>query len=144
MYNSYAATWLMALAFHGRRGLMQDFKFRPGKHGKPLLVTEGLPRRVRDYDFNLTNTRGLIGLAVAAGAKVGIDCERLDRKFKFPCERLAKRMLSVQEREELLGVEPSAQPTVKVTHSHTMSAKLTRILQGQRNATAMPVPIRMT
>jgi phosphopantetheinyl transferase len=83
---------------------LQDFKFRPGKHGKPLLVTEGLPRRVRDYDFNLTNTKGLIGLAVAAGARVGIDCERLDRSFTFAVEKIAKRMYSPEERDELEGV----------------------------------------
>lgn len=82
---------------------MQDFKFRPGKHGKPLLVTDGLPRRVRDYDFNLTNTRGLIGLAVAAGARVGIDCERLDRNFTYAVGKIATRMYSSEEREELKG-----------------------------------------
>lgn len=84
---------------------LSDFKFRPGKHGKPLLVTDGLPRRVRDYDFNLTNTRGLIGLAVAAGARVGIDCERLDRKFTYTVEKIAARMYSSAEREELQGIE---------------------------------------
>lgn len=67
-------------------------------------MTDGLPRRVRDYDFNLTNTRGLIGLAVAAGARVGIDCERLDRKFTYTVEKIATRMYSSAEREELQGV----------------------------------------
>jgi hypothetical protein len=48
---------------------------------------------------------------------VGIDCERLDRKLKFTCERVAKRMFSVEEREELLGARhPHSSPTLR-THN---------------------------
>lgn len=81
---------------------MQDFKFQVGEHGKPMLDTEGLPKRIRDFDFNITHTDGLIGLAVAAGAKVGIDCERIDRTLRSQAERIAGKMFSVEEQQELL------------------------------------------
>lgn len=90
---------------------MQDFKFQIGEHGKPMLDTKGLPRRIREFDFNITHTDGLIGLAVAAGAKVGIDCERIDRTLRSRAERIAGKMFSEAEQQELLRalpVSPSA------------------------------------
>ena len=94
---------------------MQDFKFQIGEHGKPMLDTKGLPRRIREFDFNITHTDGLIGLAVAAGAKVGIDCERIDRRLTLRAERLAGKMFSEAEQQELLRALSS--PILSTPHS---------------------------
>lgn len=88
---------------------MQDFKFQVGEYGKPMLDTEGLPKRIREFDFNITHTDGLIGLAVAAGAKVGIDCERIDRSLRMRAEKIAGKMFSAEEQQELLGTPTGTQ-----------------------------------
>ena len=69
-----------------------------------MLDCEMLPRRARTIDFNLTGTDGMIGVAVSAGVRVGIDCERWDRKMRFAPHRVAKRWLAQQEYDQLIGV----------------------------------------
>ena len=84
--------------------VLQDLKFKYSEHGKPLLDFDQLPRRARGIDFNLTNTDGLIAVAVAAGVRVGVDCERLDRRVTFSPLRIAKKHFSPAEHAQLLGV----------------------------------------
>eukprot|EP00892_Ulva_mutabilis_P003909 jgi/Ulvmu1/1890/UM012_0047.1 len=91
---------------------LSDFKFQVGEFGKPMLVTDGLPKRIREFDFNITHTDGLIGLAVAAGAKVGIDCERIDRTLRSQVEKIAGKMFSAEEQEELLQL-PEGSPRLQ-------------------------------
>ena len=83
--------------------LVQDLKFQNNEHGKPLLDCNQLPRRARTLDFNLTNTGGLLAVAVAAGVRIGVDCERLDRSVSFGPERIAQRFFSPQEQAQLLS-----------------------------------------
>lgn len=82
---------------------MQDLKFKTAEHGKPELDCSMLPNRARHIDFNLTGTNGMLGCAVAAGIRIGVDCERWDRRMKYPPERVAKRFMSQAEREQLTG-----------------------------------------
>jgi phosphopantetheinyl transferase len=82
---------------------LQDLKFQFNRHGKPLLECSGLPRRACGLDFNVTHTTGLIGVAVAAGMRVGIDCEQRLRRAHRGAENVAARMFSKPERNQLLG-----------------------------------------
>lgn len=99
---------MLAIGNERAAPITQDFKFSIGEFGKPLLDTQGLPRRIREFDFNITHTDGLVGVAVAAGAKVGIDCERVDRQLsgRARAERIARRMFSEEEQQELLRALP--------------------------------------
>lgn len=73
------------------------------EHGKPELDCQKLPKRARFLDFNLTDTPGLQAVAVAAGVKIGIDCERIDRAVRFAPERIARKMFSSTECAQLQG-----------------------------------------
>jgi 4'-phosphopantetheinyl transferase len=53
------------------------WRFALGPHGKPELAPGQLAREV---GFNLSHCRGLVAVAVAADAVVGIDVEALDRR----------------------------------------------------------------
>ncbi len=50
--------------------------FRPDDRGKPRLIGETADRDLR---FNLTHTDGLVAVAAAEGAEIGIDAEAVDR-----------------------------------------------------------------
>lgn len=73
------------------------------EHGKPKLDCKKLPGRARFLDFNLTDTPGLQAVAVAAGVKVGIDCERTSRTVRLTPERVARKMFSPRECAQLEG-----------------------------------------
>jgi 4'-phosphopantetheinyl transferase len=52
------------------------WQFSAGKHGKPELVTGQIDCDLR---FNLSHTKGMVAVAIAIGADVGIDVEATDR-----------------------------------------------------------------
>jgi len=69
------------------------WRFSAGPLGKPEIAgPAGLP----PLSFNLTHTAGLVACAVAAGQRVGVDAERLDRPVA--CLDLARRAFSAGER----------------------------------------------
>lgn len=83
---------------------LSDLKFVKGPFGKPYLDISRLPKRAAYLDFNHTNTDGLIGVAVGMGVKVGLDCEKLSRRPKFDALRVAQRLFSAAEQEELMAI----------------------------------------
>ena len=90
-----------------RAPAVQDLTFVATEHGKPQLDCQRLPRRARFLDFNLTDTPGLQAVAVAAGVKIGIDCERSDRSVHFAPEHIARKMFSARECAQLAGADPA-------------------------------------
>lgn len=85
-----------------------DLRFRRGSRGRPRLDHPGAP------DFNLSDTVGGAVLAVAAGGRVGIDIERVDRQP--PVERLASRWFAPGEAEALARLEPEAARAAFLRH----------------------------
>ena len=79
------------------------WRFVPGPHGRPEI--EGHPTALR---FNLSNTRGLVVCAVARGAEVGVDVERLDRRAPLD---VADRFFARAEVAELRALPPDRQPS---------------------------------
>lgn len=53
------------------------WRFDTTDRGKPLLPASDPARRT--ISFNLSHTHGLVACAIAAGADVGVDVERIDR-----------------------------------------------------------------
>jgi 4'-phosphopantetheinyl transferase len=85
----------------------QDWKFRTNRYGKPEIAS---PASAQSLRFNLTNTDGLVGCAVAFGRDVGIDAEGIDHAvaiaeiaehFFTPAEVVALRALPPDERSTL-------------------------------------------
>jgi 4'-phosphopantetheinyl transferase len=73
----------------------QQWRFRPGPHGKPEIVwPEGYVGRLH---FNVSHTEGVVVLALAEGSPVGVDVERIDRPSDF--EGLARRFFAPEEAE---------------------------------------------
>ena|GEM_PF-6857389 len=68
------------------RGIRGEVARAPG--GKPYLVGRD------DVHFNLSHTRGMIGVAISAHHPVGIDVQRSDREVSMA---LAERVLSPDE-----------------------------------------------
>ena len=75
-------------------------RFERNSHGKPYLPGQDQPQ------FNLTNSNGLIALAVAVKAEIGIDVEYLHRKAA--CLQLARRYFTKGEAETFEGLDESA------------------------------------
>lgn len=75
-------------------------RFERNPHGKPFLPKADQPR------FNLTNSNGLVVLAVTADVEVGIDVEYTMRKAA--CLQLARRYFTGDEAATFEGLEESA------------------------------------
>ena len=68
------------------------FAFEAGAHGKPAARIGGRPAGVA---FNLSHTRGLVGVAIADGARaLGLDVEPIDRRAPFG---VARRYFTAEE-----------------------------------------------
>lgn len=78
-----------------------DLVFQIGQHGKPFVVNPP----IRDFDTNLSHTRGRIAVAIAWGGRVGIDVEAVDRKTD-PAE-IAPRVFAPEEIEWMLSTGES-------------------------------------
>lgn len=76
-----------------------------GPHGKPELA-DGVASRIC---FNLSHTRGLAVLAIAAGRDVGIDVERLRDDKPAPL-KIAERYFTAGERSALEAANREDQP----------------------------------
>ncbi|MCX7899762.1 MAG: 4'-phosphopantetheinyl transferase superfamily protein [Methylocystis sp.] len=48
----------------------RDWRFAAGAHGKPYLVDAPI-----DLRFSLSHTRGMVAVAIAKGAEIGVDVE---------------------------------------------------------------------
>jgi 4'-phosphopantetheinyl transferase len=84
-----------------------DVRLVYGEHGKPAL--DGAGAHGSRLRFNATHAQGLALYALAAGAEVGIDVERLRHvddaeriveRYFAPAEREALRALAMEERDE--------------------------------------------
>lgn len=80
-----------------------SLKFSRNDYGKPKLESPLCSSNLRPLHFNLTHTRGLIGIAVTRGREIGLDAEPLSRKPKGGILPLARRWLSRLEIEQLSG-----------------------------------------
>lgn len=70
-------------------------------NGRPCIALAG----VGDLDFNVSDTRGLVALLIARGARAAIDVEHLDRGVNV--ERMARRFFSPAEQEAFFGLDES-------------------------------------
>lgn len=77
-----------------------ELKFERNPHGKPYLPGENKPQ------FNLTNSHGVVALAVTSGIEVGIDIEYLHRKVA--CLSLARRYFTPEEAASFEGLNEEA------------------------------------
>jgi len=83
-------------------------RFAAGPHGKPNLVAEQNGRGLR---FNISHCAGMVVVAVATGAEIGIDVESVDRdwtmdlaeSFLAPAELAAMRELAEAARAQALA-----------------------------------------
>jgi 4'-phosphopantetheinyl transferase len=82
----------------------RELRFVTGATGRPALAP---PFDGSGLDFNLAHTPGLVVLAVALGAAVGIDVENQDKKV--PLE-VARRYFSQVEADALDALPAQAQP----------------------------------
>jgi 4'-phosphopantetheinyl transferase len=81
-----------------------ELRFVSGTSGRLALAP---PFDASGLDFNLAHTPGLVALAVARGAPVGIDVERYDKKV--PLE-VARRFFSPIEADALDALPPQSRP----------------------------------
>jgi 4'-phosphopantetheinyl transferase len=82
----------------------RELKFVSGATGRPALAP---PFDASGLVFNLAHTRGLVALAVARGAPLGIDVEIYEKKV--PLE-VARRYFSPAEVDALEALPGDAQP----------------------------------
>ncbi|HEU5137071.1 MAG TPA: 4'-phosphopantetheinyl transferase superfamily protein [Steroidobacteraceae bacterium] len=82
----------------------RELEFVNGPAGRPALAA---PHDASGLDFNLAHTRGLVVLAVARGATVGIDVEIYEKNV--PLE-VARRFFSGVEADTLQALPGDAQP----------------------------------
>jgi 4'-phosphopantetheinyl transferase len=73
-----------------------ELQFERNPHGKPYLPGDNKPQ------FNLTNSNGVVALAVTAGIEVGVDIEYLHRKVA--CLNLARRYFTPEEAQSFEGL----------------------------------------
>lgn len=81
----------------------QGLRLEARADGKPELVE---PRLTPRLDFNLTHAHGVVALAMARDADVGIDVEDVARRVGI--EPLEARVLSESERRALAGLDAVA------------------------------------
>jgi 4'-phosphopantetheinyl transferase len=79
----------------------QDWKFRTNRYGKPEIAS---PASAQSLRFNLTNTDGLVGCAVAFDRDVGIDAEAIDRSAAI--EEIAEHFFTPAEAATLRALPP--------------------------------------
>lgn len=115
-YSTLAGPFILLVVY------LQDLAFVPMEFGKPVLDCRLLPKRAKYIDFNVTDTQGLLAVAVACGVKAGLDLERLDRTLRFSPEQIARKKFSPAEQAQFLGVEP-----VSTTHC-SLPGKNDRVL----------------
>ncbi|WPT15211.1 Putative 4'-phosphopantetheinyl transferase [Picochlorum sp. SENEW3] len=78
-----------------------DLVFSRNKHGKPELVCGDAPSPIR---FNLTHTRGVVGVAVSTENAIGIDVEAQARETREM--KLAQKYFSQDELAVLQDIPP--------------------------------------
>jgi 4'-phosphopantetheinyl transferase len=83
-----------------------DWKFDTNAFGRPGI--DSADASVRGVDFNVSHTRGLIVMAVAADEAVGVDVENASTRRADP--GLAERFFSASEAHALRGLPESEQP----------------------------------
>jgi 4'-phosphopantetheinyl transferase len=81
-------------------------RFVCGPNGRPELC-EGDPRL--DLRFNISHTSGLVAVVTTRGLACGVDVENL-RRLEGVADRLAKSVLTPDERAVFEGCEPTARP----------------------------------
>ncbi len=95
------------LSFYEPTVSPREWRFEVGERGKPSIAE---PLAARHWQFNLSNTRGLVVCAVSgAHARLGVDVERLDRDNDLLA--LADRYFSGIEVAELRSLPPASQPS---------------------------------
>ncbi|MEP4486588.1 MAG: 4'-phosphopantetheinyl transferase superfamily protein [Halioglobus sp.] len=72
----------------------EDWRFRPGEHGKPHIANESI-----ELEFNLSHSRDWLACAVTNGCAVGVDIEYCEPAREF--SKLARRFFTPQEHESL-------------------------------------------
>jgi 4'-phosphopantetheinyl transferase len=77
------------------------WRFTSGSHGKPMLAPD---ESATPLSFNISHTHGLVACAVAMGADVGLDVERVTRATDW--RSIATRYFS---REEVAAIDGSAE-----------------------------------
>jgi len=80
----------------------QSLVFREGTHGKPELAGPG-----QGISFNLSRTRGMALLAIAATCRIGIDAETV--QVEIDVEGISRRFFTRDEAEEISSLAPEAQ-----------------------------------
>jgi 4'-phosphopantetheinyl transferase len=94
-----AAHALLRLELSRRAGLpARDWRFAATKLGKPFLLDPP-----RDLRFSLSHTRGMVVVAVAEGADIGVDVEPSDRRAESM--KVAQRFFAPEEVALLAAVE---------------------------------------
>lgn len=68
------------------------WSFERNSHGRPAIAEA--PEAARDLRFNLAHTPGLVALAVARDAEIGVDVERADKRAPLA---VARRYFSAVE-----------------------------------------------
>jgi len=81
-------------------------RFSCGPNGRPELC-EGDPRL--DLRFNISHTPGLVAVVTTTGLACGVDVEDLTRLDRV-ADRLARSVLTPDERAVFEGFEPTARP----------------------------------
>jgi 4'-phosphopantetheinyl transferase len=99
-----ALTRLQLSRFLG--GDPRQWQFVTNAHGRPELLA---PRGSRSIGFNVSHTHGLIAIAVAATADVGVDVEWVDRTLTHD---IAERFFAPAEVADLRALSPADQQRV--------------------------------
>jgi len=77
-----------------------DWRFAPGRHGRPEISAPRLPVNLR---FNLSHTDGLAACVVTLEDACGIDVERIDRSCRM--QSLAAKVFAGPECTDLQALE---------------------------------------
>lgn len=91
----------------------QDWRFEPSAHGRPELRDP--PAQARSLSFNVSHTTGLIVVALARGARVGVDVENAHDRGR-PVLEIAERYFSPAEFGALRTLPAMAQ--TQAFHRH--------------------------
>ena len=75
-----------------------EWSFEENAHGRPSISR---PKLERDWRFNLSHTRGLVGVGTVEGLEIGVDVEAIDRAFDFL--PIARRKFSAAEADRVIA-----------------------------------------
>jgi len=78
-------------------------KIKRAQNGKPELLQDPVATPIH---FNLSHTEGMVMIALARGIEVGVDVERLDRKF---APEIVEYLCSAEEAQEISHLSPQHQ-----------------------------------